>query len=153
TGNLVTTVLGTAFNIKEDKTHHTIEVTVTRGKVSVANGGKLLGIITPNQQISLSLPDNRSIQKTVDTRTVIAWQNSDMLFDDITFADAVNRLQQQFKVKISFNNERLKTCRFSGTALKGEKLDKILKVICAFNNATYQIDADGNVVIDGPGCN
>ena len=62
------------------------------------------------------------------------------------------QLQQRFKVKISFANDKVKNCRFTGSALKEEKLDQILKVICNFNNATYQTKADGSIVIDGPGC-
>jgi ferric-dicitrate binding protein FerR (iron transport regulator) len=153
TGNVLTTVLGTAFNIKEDKTLHTVEVTVTRGKVSVTNGDKPLGILTPNQQISFNLLNSKAIQSVVDARKVIAWQETELHFDDVTFAEAATQLQQKFNVKVSFNNDKLKNCRFTGTALNGDDLDKMLKVICAFNNATYQTKADGSILIDGPGCN
>ncbi len=153
TGKIITTVLGTAFNIKEDKNNHTITVTVTRGKVSVANGSKQLGVITPNQQISFNLLDNKSIQTEVDANRTIAWQKAELHFEDITFTEAASQLQQRFGVKINFTNDKIKDCRFTGTVLKGEKLDKILKVICAFNNATYQTQADGSVLIDGAGCN
>lgn len=153
TGKVITRVLGTAFNIKEDCKLHTVTVTVTRGKVSVANGGEPIGVITPNQQISYNTSNNQHSKQTVDAQKVVAWQNRDIRFDDITFADAALQLQQRFKVKISFANDRVKNCRFTGTALQEEKLDKILKVICAFNKASYQTKADGSIVIDGPGCN
>ncbi|HEY0245282.1 MAG TPA: FecR family protein [Mucilaginibacter sp.] len=152
TGKVVTTVLGTAFDIKEDKISHTIKVTVTRGKVSVANGNKQLGILTPNQQISFNLLNSKATQTEVDAKQAIAWQN-ELHFEDITFAEAASQLQQRFNVKINFSNDKVKNCRFTGTALKGEKLDKILKVICAFNNATYQTKTDGSIIIDGVGCN
>jgi len=153
TGKVITTVLGTAFNIKEDNLQHTVVVTVTRGKVSVANGNEALGTITPNQQISFNTVNKQHTKQDVDAKQAIAWQDTDIHFDDITFADAATQLQQRFKVKISFSNDKIKNCRFTGTAIEGEKLDKILKVICAFNNATYQIKADGSISIDGPGCN
>ncbi|MFP5079652.1 FecR domain-containing protein [Pedobacter sp. JCM 36344] len=152
TGDIVTTVLGTAFNIKEDKSKHTIEVTVARGKVSVADGTKMLGILTPNQQISFDTQNSKAVRSTVDSRTVAAWQYNDIHFDDIRLADAVLELEYRFKVKINFRNEKLKDCRFTGTALKGEKLNKILNVICAFNNATFETMPDGTIMIDGPGC-
>ena len=152
TGKVATTVLGTAFNIKEDKLLHTIVVTVTRGKVSVANGKRQIGVITPNQQISFNVLSNKVIQAAVDTKQVIAWEG-DIHFDDIAFADAAAQLQDRFKVKISFTNEKVKACRFTGTALKADKLDDILKVICALNNATYQTKPDGSILIDGAGCN
>ncbi len=153
TGKVVTTVLGTAFNIKEDDLQNTVVVTVTRGKVSVANEDEPLGVITPNQQISFNTVNKQHTQKNVDANQVIAWQENDIHFDDITFADAAMQLEQRFKVKISFANEKIKNCRFTGTALKEENLDKILKVICTFNKATYQTKADGSIIIDGPGCN
>ena len=153
TGKVITTVLGTAFNIKEDSQLHSVTVTVTRGKVSVANGSEVLGTITPNQQISFNSVSRRHIQTNVDARQAIAWQESDLHFDDITFADAAAQLQQRFKVRISFANGKVKNCRFTGTALKGEKLGDILKVICAFNNAAYKTKSDGSIIIDGQGCN
>jgi len=153
TGTVLTTVLGTAFNIKEDKNNHTIQVTVTRGKVSVANGSKLLGVIIPNQQISFNTLKAEVVQATVNANAVVAWQQTDLHFEDVSFGDAIAQLQQHFNVKISFSNAKLKDCRFTGTSLNGEELDKILNVMCAFNKAIYQIKPDGSIVIDGPGCN
>jgi hypothetical protein len=92
------------------------------------------------------------VQQNVDATQISAWQN-DIYFNDITFAQAAQQLQQRFKVKISFASDKVKNCRFTGTALNGEKLDQILKVVCAFNNATYQTKSNGSIVIDGPGCN
>lgn len=151
TGKLLTTVLGTAFNIKADA--QMLVVTVTRGKVKVEDDGKLLSILTPNQQVSVNLSNSAFTEKTVDAKAIINWQDSDLLFDDITFADAALQLQQHFQVRIAFNNEQLKNCRFSGSALNGDNLEKILKVICAFNNATWETRPDGSIIIDGPGCN
>lgn len=153
TGNLLTKVLGTAFNIKEDKSKQTIQVTVTRGKVSVANGSKLLGILRPNQQISFNTLKEEALQATVNAAQVIAWQQSDLHFEDVSFGEAIAQLRRHFGVKISFGNAKLKDCRFTGTSIHGEELEKILKVMCAFNNATYRVEPDGSIVIDGSGCN
>jgi ferric-dicitrate binding protein FerR (iron transport regulator) len=152
TRNVLTTVLGTAFNIKEDPKQHTIEVTVTRGKVSVAQEGKTLGILTPNRQLSLNLATGNPTEKIVNAKAVIAWQDADLVFDDITLADAALQLEKHFQVKIKFSNERLKGCRFSGTAQKGEQLEKILNAMTAFNNASFQTQPDGTIIISGHGC-
>jgi ferric-dicitrate binding protein FerR (iron transport regulator) len=153
TGNLLTKVLGTAFNIKEDKSNHTIQVTVTRGKVSVANGGELLGVLRPNQQISFNTLKEEALQATVNAAQVIAWQQTDLHFEDVSFGEAIAQLRRHFDVKISFSNAKLTDCRFTGTSIHGEELEKVLKVMCAFNNATYRVEPDGSVVIDGRGCN
>jgi transmembrane sensor len=153
TGKVITTVLGTAFNIKEDKLTHAVTVTVTRGKVSVSNGSRLLGVLTPNQQIRFNAANNQAIQQTVDAQQAIAWQKIDLKFEDITLADAAKQLEQHFHVKITFSNEKIKDCRFTGSTLNGEKLEQVLSAICSFNQATYQKKTDGSIVIDGPGCN
>jgi ferric-dicitrate binding protein FerR (iron transport regulator) len=153
TGKVVTKVLGTAFNIKEDKNKETIVVTVTRGKVKVANGSQELGIITRNQQISFNLTTNKSVKTEVNASEAIAWQEAELHFDDVTFAEVAEKLQQRFNVEIRFANNKLKTCRFTGTAASGEKLEKVLKVICAFNNAAFKKQDDGSILISGRGCN
>jgi len=154
TGKVLTTVLGTAFNIREDRHLHLLEVTVTRGKVSVANDGKLIGILTPNKQVNLDLLSGKVIEKTVDIQTVIAWQdNNEMRFDDVTLGEAAELLERHFHIKINFSNNKLKKCRFSGTTLKTDKLEKILDVIAGFNHATWRWESDGQVIIHGEGCN
>jgi len=154
TGSLITTVLGTAFNIKALKPAEAVIVTVTRGKVSVANGTQLLGYLTPNRQLTFDKLNQQSFQKVVNANEVIAWQREgEIHFDDITFGEAANQLEQRFKVSISFKTEKVKNCRFSGTALQGKNLEQILKIICAFNNASYYRNQDGNIIVEGQGCN
>lgn len=153
TGNLITTVLGTAFDIKAGKTDRLIIVTVTRGKVSVSEGKRLLGFITPNQQISYNMQNKLHVQTAVDASQVIAWQSADLRFEDITFQEAAKILSERFKVKITFTNDKIKACRFSGSTLSGKNIDQVLKVICAFNNASYDHNPDGSISIDGKGCN
>jgi len=152
TGDVKTTVLGTAFNINASKNLSTVVVTVTRGKVSVADQSRVLGYIIPNQQLTYDLKNRKELKRTIDAQSVIAWQG-DLYFDDITFYNAALLLQQRFNVRIGFANTQIKSCRFSGTALKGDNLDQILKVICAFNHAVFIHNADGSITIDGKGCN
>jgi len=151
TGKVKTTVLGTAFNINTSRDFSSVVVTVTRGKVSVADQNHIIAYIIPNQQLTYN-PGNRAEHKiNIDAEKVIAWQG-DLHFVDITFAEAAGILQKRFNVRIGFSNDKIKTCRFSGTALQGNDLDQILKVICAFNKASYQHNQDRSITIDGSGC-
>ena len=152
TGSIATTVLGTAFNIRANMIKKIVEVTVTRGKVSVANSEKVLAVLTPNQQLSFDINKDRGEQQQVNVQKVIAWQKSDLYFDDVNFEEAVVKLQNHFNVRINFANDQLKNCRFTGTNLNNEKLEKILNVMCAINQASYQKQPDGSILIDGPGC-
>lgn len=151
-GTLSTKVLGTAFNIRESKAANLVTITVARGKVSVSEGTKLLGYITPNQQINYHTRDKVFEKNNVDASAIIAWQETDLHFDEVTFGDAVKILGNRFSKKISFHNPAVASCRFSGTVLKGKNIDQILKVICAFNGATYRYNTDSSIIIDGKGC-
>lgn len=150
-GKVKTTVLGTAFNVKAYDLDKNIEVTVTRGKVSVLNGESVLGIITPNQQVVFNKDHKKSNLTRVIAKKIVQWQESDIFFDDITMEQAAQDLSKRFNTNIGFSNDKVKKCKFTATFLKGESLDEILKVICTYNNAQYQTTANG-ITIKGEGC-
>lgn len=152
TGRIKTTVLGTAFNIKAYPEEKHITVTVTRGKVKVSDDKNDFGTITSDQQISFDKEFLRAEQQQVDSRKAVAWSENDIFFDDITLADAATELEKRFGVTIRFTNDKLKTCRFTASFVKGEDLDQILHVLCEFNRAQYRNDGAGNIEIDGTGC-
>lgn len=151
TGKIKTTVLGTAFNIKAYNTDKNIVVTVTRGKVSVLSGNATIGILTPNQQIVFNKDYKKSNLTKVLAKSIVQWQESDLFFDDISMEEAAQLLSKKFNTLITFSNDQAKKCRFTATFLKGESLDEILKIICSYNNAQYQTNANG-ITIKGEGC-
>jgi transmembrane sensor len=152
TGNVTTTVLGTAFNIRQDFKNHTVTVTVARGKVGVTSGPRKLGVLLPDQQLSFNTESHEVSQQQVDASRVIAWHKIDLSFDNMTLADAALELGQHYHVRINFSNDRISRCRFTGATLTGEKLEDVLQAICEFNQATYQVLPDHSITISGKGC-
>lgn len=153
TGKLRTTVLGTAFNIKAYPNDNDITVTVTRGKVKVSDDKKVIGIITPDQQIKFNKYQEASQQQQVDSKEVVAWSDHDIFFDDATLADVAKQLEQRFKVAIVLDNDTIKDCRFTATFVSGEDINQILTVICEFNGSHFNRDATGIIHIrGGAGC-
>ena len=152
TGKLSTTVLGTSFNVKAYADDDDITITVTRGKVKVSDDKKVLGVITPDQQIKFLKNTQQAQQQVVNASEVVAWTDKDIYFDDVSMTEAINRLEDRFHVEITFENEKIKDCRFTATFLKGEDLIQILDVICEFNRVKYVKDNSGNIEISGNGC-
>lgn len=142
TGQLETTVLGTAFNIKAFLGDIDITVTVIRGKVKVSDQNKTLGILLPHQQIICNKQKANPTLKTVDTDTYLDWKAQDLLFDDVTVAEAAELLEERFNVNITFSDQLIKSNRFTTTFLKGESLEQVLTSICEFNGAVYQYDKE-----------
>lgn len=151
-GKLKTTVLGTAFNIKTLNGGNEIIVTVTTGKVSVADEHKILGVLAPNEQMIFHIDDKKPDLVKVAAEEIVQWQKNDLFFENITMEQAAAILSQKFNVKITFFNDQGKNCRFTATFLKGESLDEILKVITSFNDAEYKI-LPGEIMISGKNCN
>lgn len=147
-GKITVTVLGTAFNINTTKK---IAVTVTRGKVSVSVEHKLIGALTPGQQISYDENQEQAQRAIINANQVVKWQASDLFFDNVSMQDAAETLENRFNKTIRFENDKVKKCVFSGAFTHGEHLVDMLKVICAFNKATFR--EEGNtIIINGEGC-
>jgi transmembrane sensor len=153
TGDITTTVLGTAFNIKAFPEDQHVTVTVTRGKVKVSSTEKLFGVITRDQRITVQRQTNEAQQSRVDSKAAVAWIERDIHFDNISMLDAITELEDRFDVTISLKNEKLKSCRFTATFVKGEGIEQILLVLSEFNHATYTYDQpSGRIEIDGGSC-
>ncbi|HYC86578.1 MAG TPA: FecR domain-containing protein [Chryseosolibacter sp.] len=152
TGKITTVVLGTAFNIRAYPGQDAITVTVTRGKVKVSNERQVLGILSPDDQITFHKNQQQAQLTTVNSKDVITWAEKDIYFDNVSMAEAAEQLSERFQVSITFENKNVEACRFTATFVKGEDLRQILDVICEFNDATYRVDKIGNVEISGNGC-
>lgn len=152
-GNVVTTVLGTAFNIKAFPSDQEVVVTVTRGKVEVSADKKVLGVISRDQQITVNKNAVATSQQVVNSQETIAWMERDIFFDDVTMEQAMLELENRFDVKINLLNDQIKDCRFTATFVKGEDIEQILLVICEFNKVSFQRKNSGNLIeIEGAGC-
>lgn len=152
TGKVKTTVLGTAFNIKAYPNQSDITVTVTRGKVRVSDDKQILGIVSPDQQITFNKKQELVQQKAVDSHEVTAWMERDIYFEDITIAQAVDQLEKRFGINIILKNNNIGDCKFTATFVKEEDIEQILRILCDFNNATLLKRTPEDFEIQGGEC-
>ena len=147
TGSLETTVLGTAFNVKALPVDSQITVIVTRGKVKVSSGEKLLGMITKGQEVVYHKRNNNCTQKTVAEDLTLSWKKQDVLLDDVTVEDAVKLLEERFNITISFADTAIKNNRFTTVMQKNEGVEEVIKSICEFNAAQYHFNKKTSTII------
>lgn len=150
-GKVLTTVLGTAFNIKAYPDQSSVTVTVTRGKVKIEEekSRKLLGILLPDQQIIYE--NEIAATKPVKAEETVAWLKKGMDFNSIPFGDIAKQIGEQYQIPIRFANPALRQCRIRATFEGTESLDKVLYILCTVGNASYTIE-ENEVVLDGHGC-
>ncbi len=149
TGNVKTTVLGTAFDINEHDRN--IIVTVTRGKVRVENGAGDFGILRGNEQLIVDKVHNRLRKIRVDAGEVIAWKKPYLLFNDVSMKEAVQELELRFHQTIVLVNPALENCNVTATFTSGEPLEQIIKVLSKINNMDYRLIGN-HVELNGEGC-
>jgi transmembrane sensor len=152
TGEVSTTVLGTVFNIKAWSGESQVTVTVTRGSVKVAAGGKQIGVINANQQISVDQSAAQiSKNDTVNVQPVVNWIQEDIIFSNVTYAAAAKVLSEKYGVQVVFRDNDLQDCRFTTSFKNQSSLEDILTVLCAFNQSSFNIK-DSIVTISGGSC-
>lgn len=152
TGSIVTRVLGTSFNIKAFA-QEDVAVTVVSGKVQVLENKKILGTLIKNDQILVNVRSHEVRQTRVEASDIMGWKKEDIAFDDVSWERAAIVLANRYGVSVSFEQEPMRNCRFSGTFFSDDELEHILDVICQLTNATWVKQEHGNnILIMGRGC-
>ena len=152
TGNLNTTVLGTAFNVKAYPEQKEITITVTRGKVKVSDDKKTFGVITPNESIAVNRDNKSYRQERVNAEDAVEWKKQYLVLDNISLEDAAILINTKYHEDISFSNEALRQCRISATFLNNETLEQVLSVVADVVGADYSLQPNDQAIISGEGC-
>lgn len=151
TGKVMTTVLGTAFNIKAWPEAGEVKVTVDRGKVQVGDDSRTYGTITRDQQIAVNTATYAFTQTEVKAQEATEWKSTYLILDDMSLADAAALIEARYQVHVVFDNDRLKACRVSATFLNDEGLEQVMTVLTTVTQSTYT-QHNNSLVLQGPGC-
>jgi transmembrane sensor len=158
TGDVVTKVLGTSFNIKASQFEREVTVAVKTGKVSVfTKRGKEKSatpevILTPNQQAVYNANDIVVKKEIVPEPEIVLEEPTifKMKYDETPVTEIFHVLEENYGVDIEFNEEALKNCVLT-TTMSNEGLFDRIAIICRAINATYTLD-NAVIRIDGRGC-
>ncbi len=153
TGDIVTKVLGTAFNVKAYPDQLQVFVTVARGKVQVGNdkSEKPLGVLLPGDQLSVDRNTMAATTSKADIKKVIEWKTEALIFDDITFGEAVQVMSSYYGKDVQLKNEKLANCKFTGD-FSSKSIEESLDIICTLTSSSWKAAEDSTIVIDGKGC-
>lgn len=153
TGQVKTTVLGTAFDIDSRQKGDKVTVTVIRGKVVVKKENRTLGTLIPNQQVVYNTANDKATVNQINANQTVSWREKDLLFNDIEFNKAVLLLQERFNAKITIEDKQLAAAHFTTTLFENQSLTDFLALICDFNNATFNYNPTTREAIIKPKIN
>jgi transmembrane sensor len=160
TKQVVTTVLGTSFDVKAYPGRAQALVAVREGKVSVqasetaqldatplhpAKAGVLL---LPNQQVVYSVASHRLKKELVDKPLVLVPQAFE--FEERPVTEVLTALEKAYGVPIRYDKQKLAGCTVSIT-FYDEPLFEKLGLLCKSLGAYYTL-ADTHIIIHSAGC-
>ncbi len=158
TKEIVLKVLGTSFNVSNNKHNGNIIVLVKTGKVSVSknnNRNKAEFILNPNQLITYTPQSNRIVKSDLDSGGTKLNETPEarpinFKFEEMPVSKIFATLEEGYGIRINFDQQVFSRCDVT-TSLTDEAFEEKLKIICEAISATYRI-ADNQVFIDGKGC-
>jgi transmembrane sensor len=139
TGDVSTTVLGTAFNIKAYPGSKNITVSVSRGKVQVSRKDGWTTTLTVGQQVKLEEEKKNVHEKSIPTSDVAAWQQGTIVYDDETLEDIIADLQRVYNVSISIEDPALHSQKISTSFKKEIGIEQALHVLCRLTETELKI--------------
>ena len=152
-GKLMTTVLGTSFNIKAYPENQKIEVAVAAGEVQVAGVDDTTlapQLVAPNTLASYNPSTNEIEIQPFDVQSIIAWKERVVRFDETSFEEVAGTLERWYGVKIMIENERIGNCVLYGE-FENTSLQSVLQMLKVALDIEYKFTAEG-VRISGNGC-
>jgi len=151
TGEIVTQVLGTSFNIRSFEEEAEVKVTVNTGKVGIGKENLPFASLLPDQQISYQKIAGDFSFNEVDAASLSSWKEGNLVFENITFAEAAVTLQNHFGVGVYFQNENLKDCRFTAKFDMEEDIEHVLEVLSKLNGISVRSE-NGDIYFSGTKC-
>ncbi len=159
-GDVVTQVLGTSFNVQAFPEKE-VSVTVATGKVQVnvglpaarmnATPGPNAVILTPNDQ-AIYVPGQSGFSiREVDIEKYLAWKDNTLLFKDTSLEQVADILARWYNVSITFDNEQIKRCHINGK-YKDQSLESVLQSIQYMYHIDYEFQFPNRVRLKGDGC-
>lgn len=152
TGNVITKVLGTSFNLKTSGEGHIIEIVVVSGKVGFYNEnepGNSLELTRGMKGIYMVSLD--SLYSTEDINAdFLDWKDDKLVFNNASLKEVVETLNSKFDVEIEVSDKALLDCKFTSTFEKANLRD-ILNVIAYSLELKYTQEGK-KVTLLGKGC-
>jgi ferric-dicitrate binding protein FerR (iron transport regulator) len=152
-GAVTTTVLGTTFNVSENK--QGVIVKLYKGKVSVRATRRDM-ILSPGEQIQYhagsELMEVSSIEEEVATpeKEEPQRKNETIVFDNTPLPEVMKKLIRKYHMPIQYDSSEIGKMFFTGPVLGTDSLTTILRVIGNMNDLTILPKENGYIISASP---
>lgn len=149
TGEIVTRVLGTSFNVRAYPENDDVQIAVVEGKVAVnkkqAAASEEKGVyLTVNEMVTFRKTEGELIKSDYDEKEQIGWKDGILYFEKSDFPTTVKKLERWYGVSIRIADPKKlddPSWRFSGK-FQNKQLDYILNVMSYPDRFSFKINKD-----------
>ena len=132
TGQVVSTVLGTTFNVHAYSEDENYQITLATGSLLVDGGPESRSVrLRPGEQGFFERTSGLLSLRRVNVEQVLSWQEDRLYFRAEPLASIARSLERQFNVDITIPDERLCRICFTGEFVDGENIHEIMRIISA----------------------
>ncbi|MCI0751404.1 MAG: FecR domain-containing protein [Flammeovirgaceae bacterium] len=147
TGAFTTRVLGTAFNIKNEKQR--VIVSVSSGTVKVFNN-KESAVLQHGDQAIYDLQTGKLILGKANLDYELAWLTRSLYLNDSPLSDVAEKIYDIYGYTSHFENLNIRTCRITGK-FKQQPIENILEAIQFSTGIQYTLK-NKTITWRGTGC-
>ncbi len=128
TSNMTVNVLGTGFNVRDYSDENRTVTTLVHGQVGIQRPNDTREfVLQPSEQAIFS--ETGSAISSVDVQQFTAWKEGRIYYEDNTLEDIFADLSRWYNISVDYENEDLKSLRFSIDVRKYNKFSEILEII------------------------
>ncbi len=140
TESIVTTALGTSFNINAFQSREKIEIALVTGQVSVNGISDELNAIflDPGEMATVLKQDQKLTKSSFDFNLQVSWKDGLIYFKDAGYYEIVSNLKSWYGINIYANKVPEKEWKFSGK-FEDETLENILIALQFGHEFEYEI--------------
>jgi transmembrane sensor len=153
-GGAIVKVLGTSFNIKENREEHSVEVYVKTGTVELSgmkNGNLRSSVILKAGEKGKLDTQTGFTEKTINlgmNAVDVSWLNQTFVFEGVRLENVAVFLEGYYYIKIEFAQEEIKDMLLTAT-FKNDNIDEIMMVITESFNLELKKE-DGKFIFNEP---
>ncbi len=141
TKHIKTCVLGTKFNVRAREEEDRVVTTLLQGSVRMesprtVNNGYLL---KPGQTLNINTTTYQAeLIEYAEPTEVLLWINGKLKFKQHSLLEITNIMEKLYDLKFVYDDESLKTERFTGEFSTDNLPDEILNVLMHTNHFSYK---------------
>lgn len=147
TAELDIRVVGTSFNVRSYTRLNHAEVTVSSGRVAVANEGRTLAMLHAHQQLIYDKLSGKYTSDRISPAEKPAWIGGTIVLNQADFNELAQAIHNIYSLEISSTDPAILRKKYNLTIRATRAYEQTLQQLCAITGTRYRKEGKDGIVI------